>query len=101
MFYVIINYISSNYQSLQPPSKENWNGELLGYVVSWQEQGTPKNVSKSMTVKGWATSKLQLTGLRKYTKYEIQLRAYNSVSAGPPTLPTSGTTMEGGIFVIC
>lgn len=84
------------YLTWQPPSKENWNGELLGYIVTWQEQGSPKNVSKSMTVKGWATSKLQLTGLRKYTTYNIQLRAYNSVSAGPATHPVSATTEEGG-----
>lgn len=80
----------------QPPARENWNGELLGYVVSWLEQGSPKNVSKTMTVKGWATTKLQLMGLRKYTKYDVQIRAYNSVSAGPPSHPITGTTLEGG-----
>lgn len=50
-----------------------------------------------MTVKGWATTKLQLMGLRKYTKYDVQIRAYNSVSAGPPSHPVTGTTLEGGM----
>lgn len=48
-----------------------------------------------MTVKGWATNKLQLTGLKKFTRYDITVRAFNSVSAGPSSASIIGTTKEG------
>lgn len=77
------------------PPRETWNGELMGYIVTWNEQGKHTNSSKTITVKGWATTKLQLTGLRKFTRYEITVRAFNSVSAGPPSVTAVGITKEG------
>lgn len=77
------------------PPRESWNGELMGYIVTWNEQGKHMNSSKTITVKGWATTKLQLAGLRKFTRYEITVRAFNSVSAGPPSATIIGTTREG------
>lgn len=77
------------------PNRESWNGELLGYIVSWNEHGAFPNQTKSLTVKGWATAKLQLTGLRKFTRYDINVRAFNSISTGPPSLTVIGTTKEG------
>ncbi|CAH0562134.1 unnamed protein product [Brassicogethes aeneus] len=76
------------------PPRESWNGELLGYIVTWNEQAQP-NQTKSMTVKGWATNKLQLTGLKKFTRYDITLRAFNSISTGPSSPVITGTTKEG------
>lgn len=77
------------------PSRESWNGELIGYIVTWNEQGKHINSSKTLTVKGWATTKLQLTGLRKFTRYDITVRAFNSISAGPPSATVVGVTKEG------
>lgn len=105
------------------PPRESWNGELLGegptnlytiysrkgrfssdlqfsdyfpgYIVTWNENEGLANSSKSMTVKGWATNKLQLTGLKKFTRYDITVRAFNSVSAGPSSASIIGTTKEG------
>lgn len=79
----------------QIPHRDSWNGDILGYVVSWNEQGRPLNHSNTVTVKGWATNKVHLTGLKKYTKYNINLRAFNSVSVGPPSPSVVGTTKEG------
>lgn len=76
------------------PPRESWNGELIGYIVTWSEQGK-HNATKTLTVKGWATTKLQLAGLRKFTRYEINVRAFNSVSAGPPSMTVVGVTKEG------
>ncbi|XP_044257604.1 Down syndrome cell adhesion molecule-like protein Dscam2 isoform X1 [Tribolium madens] len=77
------------------PPRESWNGELLGYIVSWNEHGGLPNQTKSLTVKGWATTKLQLTGLRKFTRYDINVRAFNSISTGPASPTVIGTTKEG------
>lgn len=77
------------------PSRESWNGEILGYIVTWNEHGSLANNSKTLTVQGWATTKVQLTGLKKFTQYDITIKAYNSVSMGPPSPILVGTTKEG------
>ncbi|TGZ53114.1 Uncharacterized protein DBV15_05473 [Temnothorax longispinosus] len=84
--------------SWQPPPKESCNGDLLGYIVTWSEHSSSTsgvNQSKSLTVNGWATTKVQLTGLRKFTKYGISIRAFNSIASGPASAPIVGTTQEG------
>ncbi|XP_046477031.1 cell adhesion molecule Dscam1 isoform X1 [Neodiprion pinetum] len=84
--------------SWQTPSRDMWNGELLGYIVTWSEHSTSTsgvNQSKSLTVNGWATTKIQLTGLRKFTKYDVTVRAFNSIASGPASNPVVGTTQEG------
>ncbi|XP_024944983.1 Down syndrome cell adhesion molecule-like protein Dscam2 isoform X2 [Cephus cinctus] len=84
--------------SWQAPPKDTCNGELLGYIVTWSEHSSSTlgvNQSKSLTVNGWATTKVQLTGLRKFTKYDISIRAFNSIASGPASTPIVGTTQEG------
>lgn len=66
-----------------------------GYIVTWSETVGSFNTTKSMTVKGWATNKVQLTGLKKFTKYDISVRAFNSISSGPSSPVITGTTKEG------
>ena len=81
------------------PPKESCNGDLLGYIVTWSEQSSSTsgvNQSKSLNVNGWATNKVQLTGLRNFTKYDITIRAFNSIASGPASNPITGTTQEGG-----
>lgn len=85
--------------SWEPPPKESCNGDLLGYIVTWSEQSSATsgvNQSKSLNVNGWATNKVQLTGLRNFTKYDVSIRAFNSIASGPPSVPITGTTQEGG-----
>jgi len=68
--------------------------------VTWSEHSSSTsgvNQSKSLTVNGWATTKVQLTGLRKFTKYGISIKAFNSIASGPASVPIVGTTQEGGI----
>lgn len=48
-----------------------------------------------MTIRGWATNKIKLTGLRKFTKYDISVKAFNSVAAGPSSPVITGATKEG------
>ncbi|XP_076279934.1 Down syndrome cell adhesion molecule 3 isoform X5 [Lasioglossum baleicum] len=84
--------------SWQPPPKESCNGDLLGYIVTWSEHSSSTsgvNQSKSLTVNGWTTTKVQLTGLRKFTKYDVSIRAFNSIASGPASVPIVGTTQEG------
>lgn len=86
----------------QIPQKISWNGELLGFIVNYTEERQSINyinqnrtVSKTITVHGWATTKSIITGLRKFAKYSIRIRAFNSIAPGPWSTPIVGTTLEG------
>ncbi|XP_060516116.1 cell adhesion molecule Dscam2 [Cylas formicarius] len=78
-----------------PPPRHGWNGELLGYSISWREHRGSKNQTGTQTIKGWATNKFQLSGLKKYTTYDITVSAFNGVDAGPASPTIIGTTKEG------
>lgn len=86
----------------QIPQKLSWNGELLGYTVNYTEEkpninyiSPNRTVGKTITVHGWATTKSIITGLRKYSKYSVRIRAFNSIAAGPWSTAVIGTTLEG------
>ncbi|GLH07043.1 Down syndrome cell adhesion molecule-like protein Dscam2 [Gryllus bimaculatus] len=90
----------------EPPSRELWNGNLLGYYVGYQEQGshspmvpspaTPTHNYNFKTVEigtqfgGEAT----LQGLARYTTYSVVVQAYNSRGAGPSSDPITVKTLE-------
>ncbi|KAK6634651.1 hypothetical protein RUM43_012052 [Polyplax serrata] len=79
-----------------PPEKSLWNGEILGYNIgikrmkSENEEFNWTHVGESSGLPG----DHQLTGLSKFTKYLIILRAVNEKGEGPPSEPVVGETME-------
>lgn len=86
----------------QIPQRTSWNGELMGYTVNCTEEkqninyiSSNKTLTRSATVHGWATTKAIITNLRKYTRYSVKVRAFNSVSQGPWSPTVTGTTLEG------
>ncbi|KAL5284148.1 hypothetical protein ACFFRR_006432 [Megaselia abdita] len=86
----------------QIPSRESWNGELIGYTVNCTEEKQNINYisvvnssARSQVVNGWATSKATLNNLRKYTRYAISVRALNGFGPGPWSGTVFGTTLEG------
>ncbi|XP_068083883.1 cell adhesion molecule Dscam1 [Anabrus simplex] len=90
----------------EPPPREQWNGNLLGYYVGYQEQlshnalspspSTPTDNYNFKTVEvgtqygGEAT----LQGLARYTTYSVVVQAYNSRGAGPSSEPITVRTLE-------
>lgn len=86
----------------QIPSRASWNGELLGYTVSCVEEKTninfiasPNNISNTtLTVHGWATTKTSIASLKKFTRYALRIRTYNSIAPGPWSTVVYGTTSE-------
>ncbi|KAL0850695.1 hypothetical protein ABMA28_006640 [Loxostege sticticalis] len=83
----------------QAPPQESWNGELLGYVVTWREAGAGigdnDNLTQALTASGWGATQAQLAGLRPHKHYEVRVRAFNAVGAGPSAAPLTATTLEG------
>nr|XP_049692182.1 Down syndrome cell adhesion molecule-like protein Dscam2 [Helicoverpa armigera] len=85
--------------SWRPPPRDAWHGELLGYSVTCSEisPAAPamRNSTRTLTVNGWSATELSLSALRKFTRYEVRVRAFNGVAAGPASAPVSATTLEG------
>uniref|UniRef100_A0A182NQ64 Down syndrome cell adhesion molecule-like protein Dscam2 n=1 Tax=Anopheles dirus TaxID=7168 RepID=A0A182NQ64_9DIPT len=86
----------------QIPGRASWNGELLGYTVSCVEEKTNINFIASLhnisnttlTVHGWATTKTSIASLKKFTRYALRIRTYNSIAPGPWSTVVYGTTSE-------
>ncbi|XP_068893053.1 cell adhesion molecule Dscam1 isoform X5 [Tenebrio molitor] len=85
----------------EPPSRETWNGNLLGYHVGYQEVSTEEsnNVAQSYTFKSVEVrphfgGEAVLQGLSKYTTYGIIVQAYNSRGSGPASDPVTARTLE-------
>ncbi|CAG9796265.1 unnamed protein product [Diatraea saccharalis] len=55
----------------------------------------PVDAGRTLTVNGWSATELSLSALRKFTRYEVRVRAFNAVAAGPPSAPVTATTLEG------
>ncbi|CAH0727689.1 unnamed protein product, partial [Brenthis ino] len=83
----------------RPPPRDAWHGELLGYSVSCAELGPDAaplpNATRTLTVNGWSATELTLSALKKFTRYEVRVRAFNGVAAGPPSPAVTATTLEG------
>ncbi|CAH2050972.1 unnamed protein product, partial [Iphiclides podalirius] len=75
---------------IEAPPQESWNGELLGYALWWRGS----NASRALTVAGWTSTRTRLGGLRPHARYEVRIRSFNSVGAGPPSAPLAAATLE-------
>ncbi|XP_052755769.1 cell adhesion molecule Dscam2 isoform X4 [Galleria mellonella] len=92
--------------SWEPPQRDLWNGNILGYYVGFQELNSNSTVlsasgpgGASYTVRtvegaGTARARTTLSGLQKHAAYAVVVQAYNSRGAGPASPPTTATTME-------
>ncbi|KAH9636078.1 hypothetical protein HF086_015255 [Spodoptera exigua] len=94
--------------SWSTPPQDSWNGELLGYVVSWREirvdsgeeaaedeEGGAGGAGR-VAVRGWSSSQLAVEGLRSFARYALSARAYNRAGAGPHSPTLYATTADGG-----
>lgn len=62
------------------PSRDSWNGELIGYTVNCTEEkqninyiSTNASLHKSIQVDGFATTKTTIKGLRTFRRYSIMV----------------------------
>ncbi|KAK3768343.1 hypothetical protein RRG08_031133 [Elysia crispata] len=63
-----------------PLSKEETNGELQGYIISY---GQSKDNLQHITVNGSKQTEVVITNLAPYTLYMIKIKAKNSAGSGP------------------
>ena len=77
---------------------ENQNGEIVKYEVQYVPLETCSGSLVTRTVNIMDTSMLTttLTGLKEYVEYNISVRAYTRVGAGPYSDPVIERTAEDG-----
>ncbi|KAK9754443.1 Fibronectin type III domain [Popillia japonica] len=82
----------------EPPPRETWNGNLLGYHVGYQILSPDTQQSqytfKSVEVRAHFGGEATLQGLAKYTPYNIIVQAYNSRGSGPSSNAVTARTLE-------
>ncbi|XP_053617541.1 cell adhesion molecule Dscam2-like isoform X2 [Plodia interpunctella] len=91
--------------SWSAPPQDSWNGELLGYVVTWRElsrEGELANAGddgmtrNGMAVApGWGSTELTVAGLKVFSRYALTTRAYNRAGASPHSPAVYATTGDG------
>ncbi|XP_067028450.1 uncharacterized protein [Acropora muricata] len=70
--------------SWKPPPKDSRNGIIIGFKLFHKRKGSAES-EKTVVVKGGTTVRKSITGLLKYTEYEVQVLAYTAVGDGPKT----------------
>ena len=73
--------------------KEDQNGLILGYEVSYKESGTEKVLSFNTT-----NTNTIITRLKPFTSYCIQVRGFTSVGRSPPSPCTDVQTLDKGML---
>ncbi|CAL4068056.1 unnamed protein product [Meganyctiphanes norvegica] len=79
----------------EPPARDLWNGNILGYYVGYRmhTQSADYNFQTVEVGSAYGGSST-LTGLQQYTRYEVVVQAFNNKGAGPLSMPSFQTTLE-------
>ncbi|XP_059483764.1 cell adhesion molecule Dscam2 [Neocloeon triangulifer] len=86
--------------SWEPPARDKWNGNILGYYVGFRSAADAQVPSPApggfsfKTVEAGSGARVVLPGLARYSTYHVVVQAYNSKGAGPASEPVAARTME-------
>ncbi|XP_053206727.1 cell adhesion molecule DSCAM-like [Panonychus citri] len=86
--------------SWKPPSRDKWNGKILGYYVGYRRAGDFKTPHSLKTIDAAShnhTYEYLLTSLVKGTTYAITVKAYNSAGSGPEYQEILAETLLGNV----
>ncbi|XP_044020964.1 Down syndrome cell adhesion molecule-like protein Dscam2 isoform X2 [Aphidius gifuensis] len=81
----------------QPPDRSLWNGELLGYTITFTVLGEDQMTNTTrvgISSNGDGSYEYRLNGLQKYTEYSIVVKAFNNKGDGPGSDPVVTRTLE-------
>ncbi|XP_014256768.1 Down syndrome cell adhesion molecule-like protein Dscam2 [Cimex lectularius] len=81
----------------EPPAREFWNGNLLGYHIGYTKMGnTASNMQvKTVEIGSQYGGQAILDNLAMFTSYSIVINAFNSRGPGPNSGPVRAQTKEG------
>nr|XP_053630406.1 cell adhesion molecule DSCAML1-like [Cherax quadricarinatus] len=79
----------------EPPARDLWNGNILGYYVGYRNHAHAADYNFQTVEVGSAYGgSSTLSGLQQYTRYEVVVQAFNNRGAGPLSAPVIATTEE-------
>lgn len=88
---------SIDFRRPQAPAQDSWNGELLGYVVTWREAGGFEGGEGGReTTRGGSGGEVTLAGLRGGARLGVAVRAFSRAGAGPASPEVYATVPIGG-----
>ncbi|KAG8178980.1 hypothetical protein JTE90_012493 [Oedothorax gibbosus] len=71
--------------SWKPPPQEDWNGDLSGFYVGYRQSSSSLPFTFNTAEVDETNSYFYvLRGLRRSTRYSVNVRAFNEVGSGPP-----------------
>ncbi|KAK2569602.1 Protein sidekick-2 [Acropora cervicornis] len=73
------------------PPVDSRSGIIMGFKLFYKRKGSAES-ENTVVVQGGTTLRKTITGLLKYTEYEVQVLAYTSVGDGPRTPVKTVTT---------
>ena len=84
--------------SFQPPRLENQNGQILGYYVGYKaidldEHFMFKKILEDNNNRSIQLKEINITDLRRATKYVIIVQAFNRIGPGPQSEEIVGETL--------
>ena len=81
--------------SWQLPPPDSRNGNITGFKLFYKKKGSSGS-SVQITINNRSTLAKVVTGLDKYTEYELEVLAFTSVGDGPKSSVMSERTKEDG-----
>ncbi|XP_022236930.1 Down syndrome cell adhesion molecule homolog, partial [Limulus polyphemus] len=79
----------------KPPNQKLQHGILLGYYVGYKKASSSDGyVYKSLEIQPGFKEECHLSGLSRFTKYNIIVQAHNSKGSGPPSEELLLQTLE-------
>ncbi|XP_071813143.1 protein sidekick-1-like isoform X3 [Apostichopus japonicus] len=72
----------------------NWNGEAIGYRITWSKAGATSANPISRDINDPYSSQYIITGLEEYTGYQVTIRAVNALGGGPSSAVKTEWTHE-------
>ena len=81
--------------SWQLPPAEDRNGNITGFKLFYKKKGS-SGPSTNETINGGLTLTKVVTGLDKYTEYELEVLAFTAVGDGPKSSAKTKRTKEDG-----
>lgn len=81
--------------SWQLPPVDSRHGIIIGFKLYYKKRGIPR-LETSITIKNGMVRSKPVTGLAKFTEYELQVLAFTSVGDGPKSSIRVERTKEDG-----
>ncbi|KAH8391710.1 hypothetical protein KR009_001715, partial [Drosophila setifemur] len=85
------------FMTWRAPPRDTWNGDLLGYTITYTKYSTSnavRNHTRVNSLQADGLNDFRLIGLDKYMQYEITISAYNRKGEGPPSEVALAHTLE-------